>query len=134
MDKATWPISPATRGIDLGDEVWLNPSQTRHDGGTVTFHTHRIYRGAVEAGGIDYQVCHACRTVLLGELELAEQEQRHGIGSRVLDRLRRDLPGYRWSITPEKPAARPFWDRIRATHPGDYALGARQFGCSHLLF
>ncbi|MFC9249988.1 hypothetical protein [Amycolatopsis thailandensis] len=134
MDKITWPVSPATHGIDLGDEVWLSPSQPGHDGETVTFHAHRIYRSGVEIGGVDYQVCHACRAVLLGELALADEEQRHGLGTRVLDRLRRDLPGYRWAITPEKPAARPFWDRIRATHPGEYGLGVRSFECAHLLF
>lgn len=83
---------------------------------------------------IDYQVCHSCRTVLLGELELVDDVQRHGIGSRVLARLRRDLPGYRWAITPEKPSAWPFWDAIRATHPGQNDLGVRPLGCDRLLF
>lgn len=134
VDKATWPVTPATRTVDLGDEVWLSPSQPRFDGETVTFHVHRIYRGGVEISGIDYQVCHACKTALLGELELVDDAQRHGIGSRVLDRLRRDLPGYRWAITPEKATAQPFWDAIRRAYPGEYDLGARPLGCTHLLF
>ncbi|MEV6909469.1 hypothetical protein [Amycolatopsis sp. NPDC051071] len=133
MDKTTWPAFPARRGVDLGDEVWLSPYRPRHDE-TVTFHVHRIYRAGTEIGTIDYQVCHACRTALIGELDLSEQVRRHGIGTRVLDQLRRDLPNYRWAITPEKPAARPFWDWIRAAHPGEYGLGGRPLGCAHLLF
>ncbi len=152
MDKATWPAFPIRRGIDLGDEVQLNPSPPGH-AGTVTFHAHRVYQAGTEVGGIDYRVCHACRTVLIGELALTDDTRRHGIGTRILDRLRRDLPGYRWAITPEKTAARPFWDSVRAAHPGDYRLAARPFwdsvraahpgdyrlgarllGCTHLLF
>ncbi|MFD6070291.1 hypothetical protein [Amycolatopsis lurida] len=51
-----------------------------------------------------------------------------------MSRLRRDLPGYRWAITPEYPAARAFWEAIRTAHPGEYDLGANPLGCTHLLF
>ncbi|MEQ0560982.1 hypothetical protein ABJI51_18005 [Amycolatopsis sp. NEAU-NG30] len=72
---------------------------------------------------------------MLGEIGLVDDQQRHGIGTRVLAQLRTELPGYRWFITPEKTSSRPFWDRIPRAYPGEYLLSARQhIGCEHLLF
>ncbi|MEU3625161.1 hypothetical protein BS329_20955 [Amycolatopsis coloradensis] len=95
VDNTTWPAFPIRRGIDLGDKVWPSPSRHCHDGATVTFHAHRIYRGGAEVGGVDYQACHACRTALLGELELTHTDaRRRGMGTR-------SWTGFRGYLVPE---------------------------------
>ncbi len=131
---AEQPAGPVEHGIDLGDEVWLSPSHHLRTGETATAHAHRVYRAGTEIDRVDYQFCHTCRTALLGELDLADDHQPHGIGTHVLDHLRRHLPRYRWATTPEKATARQFRDQNRTAHHGEYRLGARPLGCTHLLF
>jgi hypothetical protein len=113
-------------GVDLGDGVRLGPAHRQDDTPVTSSYVHRVYRGELEIGGIDYHTCHTCRTVMLGEIGLLDAEQRRGIGTRVLAQQREELPGYRWFITPEKPASRPFWARIRATYPGSTCSAPRQ--------
>ncbi|RSD26420.1 hypothetical protein [Amycolatopsis eburnea] len=127
------PVEPG--GTDLGDGVRLSPGHSHVENAQVTAFEHKIYRDDVHIGSVDYDACHACRCVMLGEIGLVDNEQRRGIGTRVLAQLRTELPSYRWFITPEKTSSRPFWARIRATYPGEYLLGAREhLGCWHLLF
>ncbi|WP_409496827.1 hypothetical protein [Amycolatopsis sp. cmx-11-12] len=133
VDHARQSAAPAEHGIDLGHDVWLAPA-SRHNDARVSYCTHRIYRNGVEIGRVDYQICHTCKVVLLGEIRL-DRDRRRGIGTRVVGRLCRHLAGHRWAITPGKPGARPFWDRIRAAYPAEYLPCAHdQVGCSHLLF
>jgi hypothetical protein len=127
------PIDPG--GTDLGDGVRIAPAHRQDDTPTTSSFVHHIYRSDRDIGSVDYQACHTCRAVMLGEIGLVDDEQRRGIGTRVLARLREELPGYQWFITPEKTASRPFWAQIRVTYPGEYLLSASQhLGCTHLLF
>lgn len=105
---------------DLGHGVWLGRGSTTETISTVSWHKHRIYRDTQEIGSVDYWACHTCREVLLGEIGLIEQSQRQGYGHRVLEQLRRDLPGYRWRTTGTKLNSGPFWRRMRTLHPGEY--------------
>ncbi|MQA82389.1 MAG: hypothetical protein GEV10_28665 [Streptosporangiales bacterium] len=102
----------------------------RHDreSNEVTRSSFRIYRDDQDIGGVDFWACRTCQYVLLGEIGLVEAEQNKGLGRRVLERLRNDLPGYRWYITLAKRGSETFWRRLRETHPGEYATGA----CPHI--
>ncbi|HEY3481140.1 MAG TPA: hypothetical protein VGL02_19790 [Streptomyces sp.] len=127
------PVVPG--GTHLAGGVRLSPAHPHTETPQVTAFQHAIYRDDVHIGSVDYDACHACRCVVLGEIGLVDDEQRHGLGTRVLAELRRQLPGYRWFITPEKTSSRPFWVKLRAAYPGEYLLGARRhLGCEHLLF
>lgn len=129
------PLPVVSSGTGLGAGVRLSPARSHVENEQVTTVQHTIYRDDVRIGSVDYDACHTCRCVMLGEIGLTDAEQRHGIGTNVLAALRRQLPGYRWFITPETTPSRPFWARIRATYPGEYLLGARPHaGCSHLLY
>lgn len=120
-------------GVDLGRGVRLGPVHRRHEPDGVLNQWHRIYRGHTEIGSIDYDLCPACRQILILEIGLLDTEQRRGIGTRVLAHLHTELAGYRWFITPEKLTSRQFWPRIRAAYPGDYDnFGRAPARCPHI--
>jgi hypothetical protein len=82
------PLPVVPGGADLGDGVRLASGHRHAENAQVTAFQHTIYRDDVHIGSVDYDACHACRCVMLGEIGLVDDEQRHGIGTRVLAQLR----------------------------------------------
>lgn len=129
--------------VDVGHGARLTPCHHDQDSAEVTWHRRRIYRsdeqlgrehGVVQIGTVDYESCRACRLVRLGEIGLVDDEQRHGIGSRVLAQLRTELPEYRWCTTLTKTRSEGFWRRMQAWYPGEYHSTGdkRRRICTHL--
>lgn len=121
--------------LDVGQGVTLRTAGFRKEptaAGNVTWINWRIWRGQTDdIGGIDYNACHTCQTVLLNEIGIIASEQNHGLGRRVIEALRADLPGYRWHTTPAKTRSRPFWNRLQHAHPGEYHTSGTG-PCGHL--
>lgn len=103
-----------------GDEIELVTTGHRRESPEVTWTKVRIQRGGAEIGGLDYQACHACWHVMLGEIGLIEPEQNQGIGRHVLESVRHDVAGYRWFITPIKRGSETFWQRMRQAYLGEH--------------
>jgi hypothetical protein len=128
------PSPPAAGGTALADGIRLDPGSCRQHSAPVAWHAHRIYRGAVEIGTVDYHTCQAFQLAHLDEIGLVETEQRCGIGSRVLACLRQQHPGYTWCTAPQMVLSRSFWARMQARYPGEYYPGSDPRGqvCRHL--
>lgn len=105
-------------------------AEVRRDepGSEVVWWSFRVYRGTRDIGGVDFWACRACHHVLLGEIGLVETEQNTGLGRWVVERLRQNQPGYRWSITAAKRGSQTFWQRLRETYTGEYGTGS----CPHI--
>lgn len=116
-----------------GDEVELVTTGIRRESPEVTWMRVRIQRRGAEIGNLDYEACHTCHHVLLGEIGLIDPEQNKGIGRRVLESVRHDVAGYRWFITPAKRGSETFWQRMHQAHPGEYDTSHDAHPCRHIL-
>ncbi|UJW36902.1 hypothetical protein L3Q67_45370 (plasmid) [Saccharothrix sp. AJ9571] len=89
----------------------------------------RLLVGGREVGAVLYHVCPVCRTALLHEIGIEDDFQHHGYGTRAIEVLRTDFPGYRWTTTPQKTRSRPWWQRLQQSYPGEYQAGRT---CPHI--
>ncbi|WP_157182960.1 hypothetical protein [Sciscionella marina] len=128
---------PITPRIDemLTETVRLIVDAEKCDRDQMTFRPFEIYRGNTQIGSGDYTTCHTCRLVELGEIGFIEPEQRRGLGTRTLLRLRALLPGYHWILTPTKAGSAPFWHRMQRAYPDEYYDGRDPRGrrCRHII-
>lgn len=120
--------------MSTGDDgIELVTVGTRRESSEVTWTHVRIQRRGAEIGSLEYDACHTCQHVLLGEIGLIGPEQNKGIGRRVLESVRNDVAGYRWFITPAKRGSEMFWQRMRQTYPCEYNTVHDVHPCQHIL-
>jgi hypothetical protein len=82
-----------------------------------------MLRGDYEIGSLKFLVCDECRLGCVAKIEVAENHQGRGLGTRALELARSQAPGYRWCTTSQDDTAVTFWQRIARRDATSEVLG-----------
>ncbi|MFJ2667702.1 hypothetical protein ACIO14_25500 [Nocardia fluminea] len=83
-------------------------------------------------GKVSYLICHPCRRAFIGNLDVNPSLQGHGIATRVLADIRKQIPGYTWLTSRHMPTAKSFWLLIAERTGEAYADTEPDHTCEHM--
>lgn len=77
-----------------------------------------MLRGDYEVGSLKYLLCDECQLGCVAKIEVDEDHEGRGLGTRALELVRAQAPGYQWCTSSQDDTAVTFWQRI-ARRTGD---------------
>ncbi|QLY29261.1 hypothetical protein H0264_28860 [Nocardia huaxiensis] len=95
---------------------------------SITF-WHRDYQGG-PVGKLNFLICHECRRGFIGDLNVQTSLQGHGIATRALAELRKQVPGYTWRTSLHLLSGKSFWTLLAERTGEDYGDVDRT--CEHM--
>lgn len=104
------------RRLDARANVRLVPQD--HDPDPDALREILMLRGGYEVGSLKYLLCDECQLGCVAKIEVDEDYQGRGLGTRALELVRAQAPGYQWCTTSQDDTAVTFWQRI-ARRTGD---------------